>query len=66
MPRRHASQATAAQPEADREEARPLRRRPQASTKRLSKRMVRKADGRYLIYYDRSVGPILNALARKA
>jgi len=33
---------------------------------RLSKRVAWKADRRYLIYYERSVAPILNALARKA
>jgi hypothetical protein len=58
MLRRHASQATAAQPDAAPEAPRRLRlRKPgglPAWRKRVSKRVVQKADGRYLIYYDKA------------
>ena len=57
MPRRQAAHATAAT-EAVRE-AVPVTRqrmsnRTQAWTKRLTKRVVSKPDGRYLIYYDKA------------
>jgi hypothetical protein len=58
MPRRHASEATAQQPDDAREAPRPSRpRKPshtQPGARRLSKRFVQKADGRYLIYYDKA------------
>jgi hypothetical protein len=33
---------------------------------RLSNRVVEKPDGRYLIYYERSAGPVLPVLSHKA
>ena len=41
-------------------------RRSRSQTKRLSKRVVQKTDGRYLIYYEQSIGPTGSRLARKA
>jgi hypothetical protein len=55
MPR---SLTSRAQPEQARETSRPTRVRKATSapvwTKRLTKRVVPKADGRYLIYYEKS------------
>jgi hypothetical protein len=55
MPR---SNTTRAQPEHARETSRPPRARKTTSaqvwTKRLSKRVVPKADGRYIIFYEKS------------
>jgi hypothetical protein len=57
MPRSNASHAMAAQPEEAREVVQSSRRRTarraQRSSKRLSKRVVHKPDGRYLIYYEK-------------
>jgi hypothetical protein len=58
MPRSNALHAMAAQPEEARETVQPPRRRTasraQRWSKRLSKRVVQKLDGRYLIYYEKA------------
>jgi len=55
MPRSHTSRL---QPEKASETSRPIRTtratNPPAGTKRLTKRVVPKADGRYLIYYEKA------------
>jgi hypothetical protein len=51
MPRSQSAHATALKVESVREIGRPRRVRPEA--KRLSKRVVQKNDGRYLIYYEK-------------
>ena len=51
MPRSQSADATAIKVESGREISRPQRARSQA--RRLSKRVVQKADGRYLIYYEK-------------
>ena len=51
MPRSQSAHATALKVESVREIGRPRRVRPEA--KRLSKRVVQKTDGRYLIYYEK-------------
>jgi hypothetical protein len=53
MPRSQSSQATALKLESAREMTRAPRRQ-WRGTKRLSKRVVLKADGRYLIYYEKA------------
>jgi hypothetical protein len=57
MPRRQVSPAAVEKSGALHEAARPSRRQSPngspSSTKRLSKRVVPKADGRYLIYYEK-------------
>ena len=51
MPRSQSANATALQLESVRETSRP--RRAKRAARRLSKRVVQKTDGRYLIYYDK-------------
>ncbi|HEY8797615.1 MAG TPA: hypothetical protein VIO85_07105 [Candidatus Dormibacteraeota bacterium] len=51
MPRSQSAHATALKVESFRETSRP--RRPRRETRRLTKRVVQKADGRYLIYYEK-------------
>jgi len=51
MPRSQSANATALKLESVRETSRP--RRAKREARRLSKRVVQKADGRYLIYYDK-------------
>jgi hypothetical protein len=51
MPRSKSAHATALKAESVREASRPRRARREA--RRLSKRVVPKADGRYLIYYEK-------------
>jgi hypothetical protein len=51
MPRSQSAHATALKVESVRETSRPRRARREA--RRLSKRVVPKADGRYLIYYEK-------------
>ena len=53
MPRTQSSRATALKMESAREATR-MARRPTPNKKRLSKRVVLKADGRYLIYYGKA------------
>jgi len=53
MPRSQSSQATALKLESAREVTHAPRRQ-RRDTKRLSKRVVQKADGRYLIYYEKA------------
>jgi hypothetical protein len=53
MPRSQSSQATALNLETAREMTRAPRRQ-RRDTKRLSKRVVQKPDGRYLIYYEKA------------
>jgi len=52
MPRSQSAHATALKVESVRETSRP--RRAMRETKRVSKRVVQKADGRYLIYYEKN------------
>ncbi len=40
-------------------------RRARREATRLTKRVVQKTDGRYLIYYEQSMGPSGPGLARK-
>jgi hypothetical protein len=53
MPRSQSSQATALKLEGAREMTRTPRRQTR-DNKRLSKRVVQKTDGRYLIYYEKA------------
>jgi hypothetical protein len=53
MPRRPAAPATAEKSEATRAPRRHSPNGTPSSTQRLSKRVVPKADGRYLIYYEK-------------
>ena len=53
MPRSQSSHATGLKLESPREIARAPRRQARNST-RLSKRVVQKTDGRYLIYYEKA------------
>ena len=53
MPRRPAYPATAEKSEAARTSRRQSPNGTPPATKRLSKRVVPKADGRYLIYYEK-------------
>ena len=65
MPRSQSSHAAALKLESAREMTGTQRRR-RSQAKRLSKRVVQKADGRYLIYYEQSIGPTGSRLVRKA
>jgi hypothetical protein len=51
MPRSQSAHATALKLESVRETSRP--RRAKRGVRRLSKRVVQKADGRHLIYYEK-------------
>jgi len=53
MPRSQSAQATALQLVSAREVKR-APRRTRSETRRLSKRVVQKTDGRYLIYYEKA------------
>jgi hypothetical protein len=63
MPRSQSAHASPLKVESVREMSGPRRARREAT--RLTKRVVQKTDGRYLIYYEQSMGPSGPGLARK-